>query len=237
MTDYGLSEEDYPAASAIRETLREFLSEISDELHRSTVEQLVFEKVSLADSDHDFNYKSEEFTRRFLIDELLEAVELQYRPQPKASGSERDHWPDFELSNTAISVVGEIKPFNDISRGENQIKTYLSVDDFDTPYGILTDGMEWRVYGPDRSTSGYTVQKQTRLNNAFQMVAEDMEIIRNSGLSSAVRNQGVKQIGEFVQTFKQQEFNDWMLISLPRAAREQYLPDDYESQASFEDFQ
>jgi len=63
------------------------------------------------------------------------------------------------------------------------------------------------------------------------------EIISESGLSSIIRQQGVSQITDFVQTFKQEGFDDWTLISLPKTERDQYLPDDCESQSSFEDHQ
>lgn len=201
------------------------------------MKKLVFGTVSLSDSDLDFDYKSEEFTRESLVEELLDAVGLQYRPEPKASGVERDRWPDFELSNTVIPVVGEIKPLNDISAGEDQIRTYLSIDGFDTPYGILTDGIEWRVYGPDRSGSGYTIQEQVRLDRAFQMVADDQGVISSTGLSSTNRKEGVTQITDFVQTFDRDRFDDWTLIALPKPEREHYIPDNYDSQSSFDDFQ
>lgn len=237
MTDPPLSEEEYPNARAIRTTLEEFVSELADELSRSAVKKLVFGTVSLSDSDLDFDYKSEEFTRNLLVDDLLNAVGLQYRPQPKARGVERDRWPDFELSNTVIPVVGEIKPLNNISTGEDQIRTYLSIDGFDTPYGILTDGIEWRVYGPDRSGSGYTIREQIRLDNAFQMVADDQEVIRSTGMSSTIRKEGITQITDFVQTFERDQFDDWTLIALPKRERERYIPDNYASQSSFGDFQ
>jgi hypothetical protein len=237
MTDWDLSEADYTNARAVRETIRNFVTELSDEFSRSTIEKLVFGTVSLSDSDLELGYKSEDFTRRFLVDDLLDAVNLEYRPQPRAAGMEKDRWPDFELSNTVIPVVGEIKPLNNVSAGDDQIRTYLSLSSFDTPYGVLTDGMEWRVYGDDRSGSGYAIQNQIRLDKAFQMIANDREIISESGLSSVIRQQGVSQITDFVQTFKQEKFDDFTLISLPTPERNQYMPDDYEFQSSFEDFQ
>jgi len=237
MTDWNLSEEDYPNACAVRETIENFFTELPDEFSRSTIEKLAFGTVSLSDPDLDLGYKSEDFTRRFLVDDLLDAVSLEYRPQPRADSSNEDHYPDFELSNTVIPIVGEIKPLNSVSAGEDQIQTYLSLSSFDTPYGVLTDGMEWRVYGFDRSESGYAIQNKIQLNKAFQMIAHEMEFISESGMSSIIRQQGVSQITDFVQTFKQEEFDDWTLISLPKTERDQYLPDDYESQSSFEDFQ
>ncbi|MFC4987153.1 hypothetical protein [Saliphagus infecundisoli] len=191
----------------------------------------------MSDSDLNFGYKCEEFTRILLVDNLLDAVNLQYRPEPKARGLERDRWPDFELSNTVIPVVGEIKPLNDISAGEDQIKAYLSIDGFDTPYGILTDGIEWRVYGPDRSGAGYSIWEQVRLDNAFQMVADDQEVIRSTGLRSTIRKEGVAQITDFVRTFERNQFDDRTLIALPKPERELYIPDNYDSQSSFDDFQ
>jgi hypothetical protein len=236
MTDL-YSAEEYPRAREIRLTLEEFVTELDDALAQTAVEKLVFGTVSLSDSGLDFAYKSEDFTRKLLVDGLLDAVELHYRPEPKANGTERDRWPDFELSNTVIPVVGEIKPLNDISAGEDQIKAYLSMADFDTPYGILTDGVAWRVYGPDRSGAGHTVREQVQLDNALQMVAEQAGIIRDPGLSSTIRNEGVTQVLEFVQTFERESFDDWTLVSLPKGKREQYIPDGYDSQASFSDFQ
>ena len=237
MTDWDLSKEDYSNARAVRETIMNFVTELSNEFSRSTIEKLAFGTVSLSDPDLDLGYKSEDFTRRFLVDDLLDAVSLEYRPQPRADSSNEDHYPDFELSNTVIPIVGEIKPLNSVSAGEDQIQTYLSLSSFDTPYGVLTDGMEWRVYGFDRSESGYAIQNKIQLNKAFQMIAHEMEFISESGMSSIIRQQGVSQITDFVQTFKQEEFDDWTLISLPKTERDQYLPDDYESQSSFEDFQ
>lgn len=237
MTDPYPSKDEYPESRAVRTALEEFVADLTDVVSRGMIERLLFGTVSLADSEVELDYKSEEFTHELLVKPLLEATELKYRPQPKASGTTRDRWPDFELSNTIIPVIGEIKPINNISNGEDQIKSYLSIDGFDTPYGILTDGIEWRVYGPDRSGSGYTIREQVRLDNALQTIAGQMEVIEISGLGQTVRENGVTQMTDFVRTFDRVEFDDWSLIALPKEQRERYIPDDYGSQSSFGDFQ
>jgi hypothetical protein len=69
------------------------------------------------------------------------------------------------------------------------------------------------------------------------MIAHGREIICESTLRSIIQQQGVNQITDFVRSFKQEQFDDWILISLPKLERDQFLPDEYESQSSFEDFQ
>lgn len=236
MTEFPLSRAEYPGAEAVRTTLEHFVRELDDELSQSAVEKLLFGTISMSDQNLDLDYKSEDFTLKLLVDELLDAVGLQYRPEPKAPGIERDRWPDLKLSNTVIPVIGEIKPLNDISSGESQIKSYLCIDEFDTPYGILTDGIEWRVYGPDRSGSGYTIRKQVGLDNAFQTVADQTGVIESRGLSSTIRCEGIAQIADFVQTFERNQFDDWTLLGLPKERRDNYTPEGFESQASLNNY-
>lgn len=72
---------------------------------------------------------------------------LDYQLEPRSTDVNRDHWPDFKLTRPAIPYIGEVKAMHDVDSGHGQIKTYLGIDGFASPYGILTDGVEWIVLG------------------------------------------------------------------------------------------
>lgn len=145
MTDLP-STDDYPEVASVREVIEAFLADLNASVPQTDLQSFLSGNQTL--DDIDIGYQPEAYTEENLIHELLEAVGLTYQRQPKATDTQRSRWPDFELSNTTIPIIGESKPLNRVVDGEAEIKEYLSSDGFETPYGILTDGLEWRIYGP-----------------------------------------------------------------------------------------
>ncbi|WP_135304933.1 hypothetical protein [Haloarcula amylovorans] len=93
---------------------------------------------------------------------------------------------------------------NDVERGAENIKTYLGIEGFISPYGILTDGVEWLIYGPPADggrTSNPVERESISLADSLQTVALAAGYWKMKLLSSAIRSNGVAQIEAFLRIF------------------------------------
>lgn len=233
MTDLP-STNDYPEVASVREVIEAFLADLSTSVPQTDLQSLLSGNQTL--DDLDIGYQPEAYTEENLIHKLLKAVELTYQRQPKATDTQRSRWPDFELSNTNIPIIGESKPLNRVVDGEAEIKEYLSSDGFETPYGILTDGLEWRIYGPSPlgGTGGYTLVKQVTLREAARLIADQNDHIRLVATAGNPIDKITIPLTDFVTTFRREDLNQWTLLRLPREVRSQYATDDG-FQTSFDD--
>jgi hypothetical protein len=150
--------------------LNSFLGELSNHLSASQLEKVLFNTAELSGSV--VGGKPEAFTEDELIFPLLGSVDLQWRRQPGHDGPYQE-WPDFELINTAIPVIGESKPVNCYKKAERDMNGYLSRGSFDTPYGIVTDGIDWIIVGlgVGEGKRGYEKIEHVSLRKALQFVA------------------------------------------------------------------
>ncbi|SEP28745.1 N-6 DNA Methylase [Halorientalis persicus] len=131
--------------SKIRSILTDSIAELNDRL--STVHDV--EETLRGDkklSSADVGQRPETFTENHLIYELLEALGLEYEEQPYGKAGDRVVWPDFEITNLSVNVIGENKPINNVESADSEIKDYLDRKSIDADYGITTDGLEWTIY-------------------------------------------------------------------------------------------
>lgn len=239
MNDHNLpTDEDYPAISESYEVFIEFLRGIDAEVSRNHFEQLLFGQITLDSDDLEFDYQPEAYTKSNLVVPLLEALGLDHQPEPKIQGIERDSWPDFRITNLNIPIIGEIKPLNAIGSGVDEIQRYLSSEGCDTPYGILTDGVEWRVYGPPPrgGTGGYQMLRSAVLEETLQTIAHRFEIVRLRGFSEDPRRGVLYPMTDLVRTFQQDRLEHWTLKRLPKEERDRFMDDDFYLEPSLSDF-
>ncbi|MBX0297658.1 hypothetical protein [Haloarcula nitratireducens] len=172
-----------------------------------------------------------------MVEPLLSAVGLEYQLEPRSTGVYRKRWPDFELTSTEIPYIGEVKAMNDVERGAEDIKEYLGIEGFISPYGILTDGVEWSIYGPPADggrTSNPVERNSISLADSLKTVALaegywDMDL-----LSSNIRSNGVAQIEAFPRLFDPDQIDVWALEKMPRQYRREFLSENRSLQASLD---
>jgi hypothetical protein len=218
----------------IRGVLADFLDGLEERTSSREFELLLFGKDDL--EDLAIGYKPEDYTRFNLVEPLLDVVELEYQLEPRAD-VRRKRWPDFEITSTGIPYIGEVEPMNSIERGEDEIKEYLGIDGFDSPYGILTDGIEWRVFGPSENgghTSHPVERRSFSLADALRTVAATDGYWQTDALSSQVRSRGVEQMEGFPKAFYGDDFDVWALEKMPREFRREFLAENRSLQASLD---
>lgn len=222
-------------ARDVSRALNGFLERLAADVPAETFEHLMFGKQTLAGAE--IGYKPEAYTRLNLIEPLLQAVGLEYQLEPRSSGVQRDHWPDFELTSPAIPYIGEVKPLHDVDSGRDEIRTYLGIDGFDSPYGLCTDGVEWLVFGPPADggqESGAVVRKRVSLDDALKSVALTEGHWDNDLVAASIRAAGIDQIEAFPRAFDADELDTWALEKMPPAYRADFLTKHESLQASLD---
>lgn len=226
---------DRVAHGRVRRVVARFLADVSKRISDSEFEQLLFGQRKL--EELHLRYKPEDYTRHNLVGPLLDEVGLQYQPEPRSEGVCRPRWPDLEITSTNIPYIVEIKQTNNIETGVADIKEYLSIEGFETPYGILTDGIEWSVYGPPKSggkESNPILRKQVSLSDAIKAVAQKERIYDVSTLSDSIIDNGPKQIEKFTTTFSRDKLDSWALGQLTKEYRNEYLREGRSLQSSLD---
>jgi len=226
MTDLP-STDDYPEAATVRDALESFVAELDDRLSQPELRKLLTNNGRL--DEYEIGYKPETYTESKLVIELLDAVSLDYNREPKATGVNRKRWPDFELTNTDIPIIGEIKPVNGIADGESEIKEYLGIDTFDTPYGILTDGFEWRIYSTAApEAGGSALVKQVQIRDAVRAIAQQEQYVALM-TQPAPTEDITLPLTQFVTMFRQADLNEWSLVELPAEKRGEYVSEGFQT--------
>ncbi|NHN66159.1 hypothetical protein G9463_23445 [Haloarcula sp. JP-Z28] len=223
------------AARRVHRTLDEFLGQLDSDVSDAEFKKLLFGKATL--NEVELEYKPEAYTRYNLVEPLLEAVELTYQLEPRSVGVHRKRWPDLRLTSTGIPYIGEVKALNNAERGREEIKEYLGIEGFVSPYGMLTDGVEWVVYGPSAEggrKSSPVERTQRSLNEALQTVALTEEHWEMDLLSGAIQSEGIRQIESFPELFMAEKLDVWALEKMPAEYRADFLTQHQELQTSLD---
>lgn len=220
--------------SSIRAVLSQFLGELQRPLTKHQYRNFLFGNLGL--SETELNYKPEAYTRHNLVAPLLQAVNLQYQPEPRTENVSRPRWPDFKVTNTAIPYIGEIKPVNCLESGVEEVREYLSIDGFETPYGILTDGIQWKIYGPSERSKDVSPRclKDISLIDALKVVAQTENYCELTALSGEVNSNGIAGIQQFESAFSRDRLDGWALERLTREDRREFSTTGRSLQSSLE---
>lgn len=223
------------AAQKVRTVLDDYLAHLSAQTSQKEFRTLLFGNTTL--DEIDIAYKPEAYTRFNLVEPLLNAVDLDFQIEPRTDGVHRKRWPDFKITSTAIQYIGEVKAMNNADRGEEDIKEYLGIEGFRSPYGILTDGVDWAIFGPPADggrTSNPVKRDGLSLADSLRTIALVEGYWDIDFLSSEIRTNGVTQIERFPAIFDPDKIDAWALEKMPRQYRQNFLAENRSLQASLD---
>lgn len=201
-----------------RTVLERFVDSLNNRLSAKDLEAVLQgQKDDL--TSQDLGNKPEAYTENNLIEPLLEAVELEYEPQPYGKSGERDLWPDFEITNLDTTVIGESKPVNNVDKAQSEIKNYLDRKSLGADYGIATDGVEWYVYkielGGDFTE--YSETGSVDLRDALLTIAQNKNYIGSTSLEEVNLDE---ELTKFTNLFGHDTFNELLSQTAPRVFRD-----------------
>ncbi|MDF9744522.1 hypothetical protein [Natrinema salsiterrestre] len=238
MVDRNLTTIDgYPSEGRATRAILRFAKNLSERSTRSERRGIIFGKKPLQPEEVDIGFKPEAFTRHNLVRPLLNAAGLEYQPEPRG-GEQQETYPDFLITNTDVEIIGEVKPVNRIFEGKEQLRSYLSTGAFDASYGILTDGIEWRIYtsvGTHDFSGVSQASNSVSLRDTLKSLAYEEELIQMDP-GRATRARELNKIDEFLHTFHKERLNTWILYQLPEDEKRAFLDETGGSQFALDDF-
>jgi len=123
--------------------------------------KIVFERMFNRERDsfqkiHNLPVPPEKFIKQTLVKELLPILGYQYSGEKKVA--EKAH-PDFLITTTSETILGEVKPPGEIYQAYGQMLRYFDHSEYE--YGIITDGLYWEIVKSEESSgipSGNTLE-------------------------------------------------------------------------------
>lgn len=199
--------------------LSDFIAELSTRLSTThDVEDTLSENKSLTSAD--LGQRPETFTENHLIYELLDELGLEYEEQPFGEAGDRVVWPDFALTGLSVDVIGENKPVNNVDEAETEIKDYLDRKSIDADYGIITDGIDWKIYkielGGD--ITEYPEVTHVNLRPALIELARDAGVFGSAAVSEPADVDDI--INEFEGVFAVENLEPLLADTAPREIRD-----------------
>lgn len=163
----------------------------------------------------DLGQKPETYTENKLVYPLLEAVGIEFDRQPHGQSGDQTTWPDFGSRNLDEYVIGENKPLNNVSKGEKELKQYLDSISIGADFGILTDGFSWCVFTAERSgdKTEFPKVRSVELRPVILSVARENGYIASSSITDV---DVPESIGEFVEQFGRNAFNEYIITEVPQ---------------------
>ncbi|RLM89135.1 SAM-dependent DNA methyltransferase [Haloarcula sp. Atlit-7R] len=206
--------------STTKSVLSDFITELNTRLSTThDVEDTLAGNKSLTSAD--LGQRPETFTENHLIYELLDGLGLEYEEQPYGEAGDRVVWPDFALTGLSVDVIGENKPVNNVDEAETEIKDYLDRKSIDADYGIITDGIEWKIYkielGGD--ITEYPEVAHVNLRPVLITLARDAGILGSAAISEPANVDDI--ITEFVDVFAVDNLEPLLADTAPREIRDE----------------
>lgn len=206
--------------SGIRPTLTDFITKLETQLSTiHDVENALTGEKSLISAD--VGQQPETFTENSLIFELLDIMGIEYKEQPYGGAGDQVVWPDFLITNLSVDVIGENKPVNNISEAEPEIKEYLDRKSLDADYGIITDGIEWKIYkielGGD--ITEYPEVAHINLRPAIIKLSRDIGVLGSAAVSDDTNVETI--ISDFNQVFQIGNLDPLLTDTAPRKIRDE----------------
>lgn len=201
--------------------LREVLTHFLDELNSRLDSPHTFETVLRGEktlTSADLGQQPETFTENKLIHPVLDITGNQYQEQPYGEAGERVVWPDFAIKNLSTDVIGENKAINRIDEAIPEIKDYLDRKSIGAEYGIVTDGITWRIFkielGGD--VTEYPEVATIDLRQALVEISREQGFIGSAGLTEVEISE---EVSSFESIFENSNLDAYLTETAPQQIR------------------
>jgi len=202
----------------IRKVLEIFVDELADRLSTHELEEvLAGEKTDLTSAD--LGQKPESFAEQYLIYPLMDQMGLEFRDQPYGQSGDRTVWPDSEIRNLDQNIANEHKALNNVEDGVHELTVYLDSLTIGADYGIVTDGIEWRVMAAERGgdVTDFPQVEWYDLRPALIEVALERGHVR---LTTVEETEVDEEVLGFMQRFARDSFDEFTSIEAPQMLRD-----------------
>jgi len=181
----------YRVVTAIEEFVDGFTRRVPSE-HASEV---LYDSTAL--DGRKINQAPERFIEEYLIQDVANALGYDYRPQPKGFDGLGGRIPDFTITNSEVTVIGELKRPNHIMEARSESVEYLNLATEYPLVGIATDGWTWIIFRAEQGKDP-TYHSHVPLRSVIRDIARDRTAEREPKQSPhKLRERCSKFVAEF----------------------------------------
>lgn len=222
--DIEISELAETSVDEVRDVIEAYLRDLNDRLSSQEIEEvLMHNRDDLTSSD--LRMKPERHAEEQLIYPLFSLFGIEKDPQAFGQSGNYTVWPDFHITNIEPSIIGENKPYNNVDEGIDELKEYLDRKSIGAEYGIVTDGLVWRIYkielGGDMTDYPEIVEPYINLQPIIAQVAREINIISGSTLNSSLNSVDVEtEIKRLINNFDKPCLEDLVSTRAPKFLRD-----------------
>mgnify|MGYP005857987967 CR=1 FL=1 len=173
-SDFGASGND-PRAYRIVNAIEEFVDDFARRVPSEHASDVLYDSVAL--DGRKIKQAPERFIEEHLILDVANALGYDYRPQPKGFDGLGGRIPDFTITNTEVTVIGELKRPNHIEDACSESVEYLDLATNYPLVGIATDGWTWIMYVA-KQNEGPTYHSHVSLRSVIRDIARDRTVER-----------------------------------------------------------
>lgn len=171
-SDFGSSGND-PRAYRVVSAIEEFVDNFARQAPSEHATDVLYDSTPLDGAK--IKQAPERFIEEHLIRDVANALGYDYRPQPKGFDGLGGRIPDFTITNTEVTVIGEIKRPNHISDAESESVEYLDRSTVYPSVGIATDGWTWIMYVTKQNEEP-TYHSHVALRSVIRDIARDRTV-------------------------------------------------------------
>lgn len=217
-----MPEDDSLTVDQVRDIIEDFLHDLSDRpLSAQEIEAVLAGRKDDLDSS-DLDMKPERHAEENIIFPLLRACGIEYDPQAFGERGGHTVWPDFKITNIQSPIsIGENKPYNNADDATDEIKDYLDRKSIDADYGIITDGLEWRIHKAELGgdTNDFPeITERIELNEAVLQIARDINVLGSSSVSEVDVDEILQ---EFIDVFDFSNYEHLVSQTAPKILRDE----------------
>jgi hypothetical protein len=199
--DAELSELADTTVDEVRNVIEDYLRDLDSRLSSQEIEQVLMHEKDDLDSS-DLGMKPERHAEEELIYPLFELFGIEKDPQAYGQSGNYTVWPDFKITNIEPTIIGENKSYNNVGEAVDDIKDYLDRKSIGAEYGIITDGLQWRIFkielGGDTTDYPEIIKPHIDLRPIVAEIARDLTIIGASTIGNIdVEDEIVRLINNF----------------------------------------
>ena len=174
-SDFDIQQND-PGAQRVIRAIERFIEVFNDRVPSDHAKNVLYGSTTL--DGRQINQAPERFIEEHLIRDVASVLGYDYRPQPKGFDGLGGRIPDFTITNTNVTVVGEIKRPNKIAEARSESVEYLNYATSRPLVGIATDGWTWVKYTAGER-EGPTYAKHITLRSMIQDLAREQSSKRS----------------------------------------------------------